>query len=407
MAAQSKRLLTVEEALLKVLADVVPITDGHEADLLDAHGAILLAPLLARHSQPPFDASAMDGYAVRAADVARLPVTLRCIGESAAGHGYAGPVGPGETVRIFTGAPMPAGTNAVIIQENARADGTSITVQAGAPDRDHVRPRGGDFQSGSQVLAANQRLEARHLTLAAAAGHARLTVRRAPVVAILATGDELVMPGQSPNADQIVCSNPFGVAAMVTAAGGTPRLLGIARDTVASLETKIALAAGSDVLVTLGGASAGDHDLVGPALALHGLELAFWKIAMRPGKPMLFGRLGETRVLGLPGNPVSSLITARLFLVPLIHALLGRSRTEPPAILATLGEPIAANGPRTHYMRGVRELGAKSSVTVRPLANQDSSLLVPLAAADCLIIRPIDAAAAPAGTTVPILPLDF
>ena len=407
MAAQSKRPLTVEDALLKVLDGVIPIIEGREVDLLDAHGTMLLAPLAARHAQPPFDASAMDGYAVHAADVARLPVTLRCIGESAAGHGFGGSVEKGETVRIFTGAPMPAGTNAVVIQENAHADGFSITVHAGAPDRDHVRPRGGDFQPGGQVLAANQRLEARHLTLAAAAGHARLTVRRAPVVAILATGDELVMPGQSPKADQIVCSNPFGIAAMVTAAGGTPRLLGIARDTIASLEAKIALAADADVLVTLGGASAGDHDLVGPALALHGLELAFWKIAMRPGKPMMFGRLGKTRVLGLPGNPVSSLITARLFLVPLIHALLGRSLQEPPAILATLAAPIAANGPRTHYMRGVRELNVNGAVMVRALLDQDSSLLVPLAAADCLIVRPIDAVAAPAGTTVPILALDF
>ena len=403
MADATQRPLTVEEALARVLAEVAAIPETQDVDLLDAHGATLGAALIARHTQPPFDASAMDGYAIRAGDVATLPVTLRLVGEAAAGHGFGGAIKAGEAVRIFTGAPMPAGADAVVIQENTRAAGDAITVVEGTVDFEHVRPRGGDFAAGRQVIAAGQRLQSRHLTLAAAAGYDRLGVRRAPVVAILATGDELVMPGQTPAADQIVCSNPFGVAAMVKAAGGTPRLLGIARDTAESLNAKRAAAADADVLVTLGGASVGDHDLVGPVLARRGMELAFWKIAMRPGKPMMFGRLGPQRVLGLPGNPVSSLITARLFLVPLIQALLGHTTSGQRTETAPLSQALPKNGPRAHYMRAIRDADGR----VTPVANQDSSLLTPLAAADCLIVRPVGAPAANAGSLVAVIPLDF
>ena len=407
MAAASNRALTVEEALAKVLDGVAPIAATHDVDLLAAHGAVLAEPLLARHTQPPFDASAMDGYAVRADDLKSLPATLRVIGAAAAGHAFSGSVAAGEAVRIFTGAPMPRGADAVVIQENTRSDDDRLTIADGTLDFEHIRPRGGDFEVGGEVIAANQRLSARHLTLAAAAGYPTLKVRRAPIVAILATGDELVMPGQQPAPDQIVCSNPFGVAAMVRAAGATPRLLGIAHDTAASLSEKIAMAADADILVTLGGASVGDHDLVGPVLASHGMSLAFWKIAMRPGTPMMFGRLGPTRVLGLPGNPVSSLVTARLFLLPLIGALLGLADNNPQPLTATLSETLPKNGPRAHYMRAVRHTSADGQTTVRALPNQDSSLLTPLAEANCLLIRAIGAAAAPAGTRVQILPLDF
>lgn len=403
----SKRPLTVEEALARVLDGVAPISETRDVDLLDALGAILAAPLIAQHAQPPFAASAMDGYAVRRADVAALPATLRIAGEAAAGHGFAGALKPGDAVRIFTGAPLPLGADAVVIQENTRAENGKVTVLAGTPDGDHVRPRAGDFDAGQTLLAAGQLLSARHLTLAAAAGHATLKIRRAPRVAILATGDELVPPGTVPARDQIVCSNPYGVAAMVRAAGGQPHLLGIARDTRASLDAKIAEAVDADILVTLGGASVGDHDLVGPALASRGMALDFWKIAMRPGKPMMFGRLGAQRVLGLPGNPVSSLITARLFLLPLIAALRGLPSHDGGVTHAPLAVALPANGPRAHYMRAIWTTGIDGRPAVCPLANQDSSLLTPLAAATVLIIRPISARAADAGDMVQTLPLDF
>ncbi len=407
MEKSSLRPLTVEEALTHVLAGARPINGNHQVDLLAAHGAVLAAPLLARHTQPPFNASAMDGYAVRTADIAVLPTVLRIIGEASAGHSFTRAVAAGEAVRIFTGAPLPAGADAVVIQENTRRDGTAVTITDGHPEADHIRPRGGDFSVGQMVLAAGTHLAARHLTLAAAAGYAHVSVRRPPRVAILATGDELVLPAEQPSHDQIICSNPYGVAAMVKAAGGLPVMLGIARDTAASLDEKIAEARGADILVTLGGASVGDHDLVAPALARHGMELAFWKIAMRPGKPMLFGHLGAQHVLGLPGNPVSSLITARLFLVPLIRAMLGMPTADAEKMTAILDTALPPNGPRAHYMRAARLPGTGSRPRVRPQANQDSSLLTPLAAADCLIVRPILAPALAAGAEVPVLPMDF
>jgi molybdopterin molybdotransferase len=406
-AGASKRALSVEDALARVLAGVTPISETRDVDLLAADGEVLARAVVAGHDQPPFAASAMDGYAVRATDVRTLPVALRVVGEAAAGRGFSGILSAGQALRIFTGAPMPQGADAVVIQEDTRAEGSSVTVLSGAPDRAHVRPRAGDFATGAQLLPAGQLLRARHLTLAAAAGCARLTVRRRPRVAILATGDELVWPGTAPGPDQIVCSNPFGVAAMVRAAGGDPMLLGIAQDTRASLDAKIAEAAGADVLVTLGGASVGDHDLVGPVLAARGMALSFWKIAMRPGKPMMFGTLGPQRVLGLPGNPVSSLITARLFLVPLIAALRGLPATLSASTSARSAVPLPANGPRAHYMRATVSLGADGQPAVTPMLNQDSSLLTPLATADVLIVRPTGAPAIAAGEIVPTLALDF
>lgn len=405
--SDAKRSLTVEAALARILDGVTPIAERRNVDLLQAHGAILAEAVVARHAQPPFAASAMDGYAVRRADVADLPATLQIAGEAAAGHGFAGVLNSGEAVRIFTGAPLPQGADAVVIQENARAENGRVTVLSGAPDPGHVRPRAGDFAAGQILLAAGQRLDARHLTLIAAAGYPTVQIRRPPRVAIVATGDELVPPGTTPARDQIVCSNPYGVAAMVRAAGGEPHLLGIARDTRASLEAKIAEAAGADVLVTLGGASVGDHDLVGPVLSDRGMALDFWKIDMRPGKPMMFGRLGAQRVLGLPGNPVSSLITARLFLMPLVAALRGLEAAYAGAKKAPLAVALPANGPRAHYMRATWTPGTDGKPAAIPLPNQDSSLLTPLAAATLLIVRPIGAPAALAGDWVDTLPLDF
>lgn len=399
--------LTVEAAGAAILDGVVPVAGVEHVGLLDAIGRVLAEPVSALLTQPPFAASAMDGYAVRPADVASLPARLRLVGTSAAGHGFRGQVGAGEAVRIFTGAPVPDGTVTIVIQENTRREGDIVHVVDGQPDREHIRPRGGDFATGDLLLAPDRLLTPRDVTLAAAMGHARLPVRCRPKVAILATGDELVLPGQTPKTDQIVCSNPFGVAGLVTAAGGAPDFIGIAGDTLESLVQHLERTRDADVIVTLGGASVGDHDLVGPALRDMGMSLGFWKIAMRPGKPLMYGRLGEQRVLGLPGNPVSSLVTARLFLVPLLRALSGRPHIPDVPTLARTTAALPANGPRAHYMRATRHIGPDGQPEVTPVRAQDSSLLSPLAEADVLLIRPIAANAAAAGELVPVLPLDM
>lgn len=398
--------LSVEAALARILKGVTPL-EAEPVSLLDANGRTLAADIPARLTQPPFAASAMDGYAVRKADVARLPATLAVIGESAAGLAFRGRLLPGQAVRIFTGAPIPEGADAIVIQENTHQTSTTITVHDGQPDADHIRPGGGDFLQGATLLRAGRVLDARALTLAAAGGYATLPVRRRPRVAILATGNELVAVGETPGPDQIISSNPVGLAAMVRAFGGEPILLGIAPDTTVEIADRLARAQAADVLVTTGGASVGDHDLVRPALESLGLRLEFWSLAMRPGKPMLFGCLGHQRVLGLPGNPVSALITARVFLCPLIAAHLGRAPGDPAGTTATLSSPLDANGPRQHYMRAhIDEAGDKPR-TVTPLSDQDSSRLAPLAEANVLIVRPPHAPPVPAGQSVPILWIDF
>jgi molybdopterin molybdotransferase len=398
--------LTVAEALARVLDGATPL-ETETVDVAEAQGRTLAAPLAARLTQPPFDASAMDGYAVRAADVAGLPARLAVIGEAAAGHPFAGSVGAGEAVRIFTGAPVPQGADAVVIQENTRRDGTAVVVTEGTPEAGHVRRRGFDFAAGDALLAAGRRLGPRELSLAAAMGHGEIAVRRAPRVAVLATGDELVLPGETPGPGQIVCSNHLGVAALCRQAGAVVRFLGIARDTTKSLDHHIAAATDADVLVTIGGASVGDHDLVGTVLRSHGMALDFWKIAMRPGKPLMFGKLGTQRVLGLPGNPVSSLICARVFVVPLIAALLGRPSTAETLETVPAGAPIERNGSRQHYMRATIRPGPDGRQAAHPARSQDSSLLSPLAESNAFIVRPIDAPAVAAGGDVQILRLDF
>ena len=265
----------------------------------------------------------MDGYAVRAADVTKLPARLTVIGESAAGRGFHARIEAGQAVRIFTGAPVPEGADAIVIQENTSRDGDTVVVGEGELDPGYIRKRGFDFAEGQPLLEAGRLLNAREVMLAASMGHGSVSVRKQPRVALLATGDELVLPGTKPGLDQIVCSNPFGIAAMVTGAGGVPTFTGIARDTRESLRAKLDEARDADIVVTIGGASVGDHDLVGPVLREKGMALDFWNIAMRPGKPLMFGTLGAQRVMGLPGNPVSSMICTRVFLVPLIRRLLG------------------------------------------------------------------------------------
>jgi molybdopterin molybdotransferase len=398
--------LSVAEALQEILHDVEP-TAAEAVPIGQAAGRVLAARLAARLTQPPFDAAAMDGYAVRAADVAQLPARLKVIGQAAAGHSYGGRVGMGEAVRIFTGAPMPDGADAIVIQENTVRGGDFVIVREGQPDPGYIRPRGFDFREGEALLEAGRRLGPREIALAAAMGHAAVPVRRRPVVAMLATGDELVPPGELPGPGRIVSSNPLGVAALAAQAGAEPRQLGIARDTRDSLEQHLEQSKGADILVTIGGASVGEHDLVVPVLKERGITLAFWKIDMRPGKPLMFGRLGAQRVLGLPGNPVSALICGRVFLVPLIRALLGLPHEDPAARQACLAEPIEANGPRQHYMRAGLRLRADGTLEAVPARSQDSSLLAPLAAADALLIRPPHAPALPAGADVSVLLLDF
>jgi molybdopterin molybdotransferase len=403
--------LSVDEALERILDGVEP-TAVEFAPLEAAHRRTLAQPLSALLTQPPFDASAMDGYAVRAGDIAHLPTTLAVIGTAAAGHPFAGGIAAGQAVRIFTGAPLPVGADAIVIQENAVPHATgsgasSVNVREGRPDPDHLRRMGFDFRAGEVLLGAGRRLGPRELSLAAAMGHAKIPVRRRPRVAILSTGDELRLPGSQPGPGQIIASNHLGVAALAETAGAQGRFLGIARDTPESLEEHLALADGADVIVTIGGASVGDHDLVGPVLRARGMVLSFWKINMRPGKPLMFGRLGASRVLGLPGNPVSSLVCARIFLVPLLRTLLGEPARDARPLAARLGVALEPNGPRQHYMRATTTLGSDGLCVVNPVRSQDSSLLAPLAEADCLVIRAPHAPLAPLGALVPILPLDF
>jgi molybdopterin molybdotransferase len=397
-------LLSVAEALARVTQGLEPL--GAESVALDsANGRVLAEDLAALLTQPPFDASAMDGYAARAEDVAVLPATLRLIGISAAGAGFDGKVGQGETVRIFTGAPVPEGADTIVIQEYAEETNGVVIAKAAVPGR-YVRPRGQDFKQGEVLLAAGTWLGPRELMLAAAMNHAELPVRRKPKVAILATGDEVVPPGSELGKDQIVSSVPIGLATLIARAGGEPMSLGIAKDDPKSLVTLARAGSAADILVTAGGASVGERDLVASALKTEGLEIDFWKIAMRPGMPLLYGRLGSQRVLSLPGNPVSALITAHVFLVPMLAAMLGLATAARPLPEAVLGEALEANGARQHYMRAISEWREDGRRVVRPLPSQDSSLVAELARADCLIVRAPDAPALPSGERVGIIPLN-
>lgn len=399
-------LISVDEALARLLDGVTPL-EAETVPLDDANGRTLAADIRANRTQPPFSASAMDGYAVRAADIASVPARLRVIGEAPAGHGFSGAVGPGEAVRIFTGAPLPRGADTILIQENAErsADGGEITALETAEHGRYVRPAGLDFHEGDTLLAAGQTLGFADLALAAAMNHATLPVHRRPRVAILATGDELVPPGGDPGPDQIIASNHIGVGALVEDHGGTAIQLGIAEDRADALARKIAAArdARADVLVTLGGASVGDHDLVQDALGQAGMDLAFWRIAMRPGKPLMAGRIGSMQVLGLPGNPVSSLVCSLLFLKPLLAALSGRPRIERLSEQLPLAADVGENDRREDYLRASLEIGEDGTERARPFERQDSSMLATLARADVLIVRPPHGPALPAGTPVPVI----
>ncbi|MEM9029985.1 MAG: gephyrin-like molybdotransferase Glp [Pseudomonadota bacterium] len=398
-------LISVDEALARCMADVTALPSETVA-LVDSDNRVLAQPLQATRTQPPFDAAAMDGYAVRAGDAAH-GATLNVIGQSAAGHAYSGVVGRGQAVRIFTGAPMPEGADAIVIQENVTRDDAQIVLTEGSGETRHIRMRGVDFFEGDALLAAGTRLGPRAVTLAAAMGHDVLPVTRRPRVAVIATGDELVLPGTPPNPDQIVCSNPFGIMAMLIRAGAETSFIGIAEDTEPALHAHLDRAADADLVITIGGASVGDHDLVAPTLRSRGVAFDFWKIAMRPGKPLMFGRKGPQRFLGLPGNPVSSLICARVFAYPLIHGLLGLAWTGNQQTRAILTDRLEANGPRRHYMRAISKRSENGDLSVAPVSSQDSSLLATLNRADALIVREAHAPVAEIAEPVTVLLLDF
>ncbi|MEI8179507.1 gephyrin-like molybdotransferase Glp [Aestuariivirga sp.] len=398
-------LIPVEEARARILKNVKPLP-AEEVKLELALGRVLARPLKAVRHQPPFDASAMDGYAVIAADVANVPAPLKLIGMSAAGHGFKGKLKRGDCVRIFTGAPVPRGADAVVIQENTEASGKVVSVLQAAKPEQNIRFSGLDFRKGDALLPAGLKLGARDIGLAAAANAAKLAVRRRPVVALIATGDELVLPGKAPRADQIVSSNSHALAAMAEHLGARVINFGIVPDNLRATERAIARASKADILVTTGGASVGDHDHVQEALRNSSIAIDFWKIAMRPGKPFMYGRRKGQHVLGLPGNPVSAMVCARLFLKPLIDALLGLDVSEDLAE-ARLGASMKANDTRQDYVRATLVEEPDGRRTVIPFAKQDSSMQRTFREARALIVRPPNAKAAGQGDVVKILRLDF
>ena len=400
-------MITVEEALARVLASAEAPLEEEKVTLEAAYGRVLARDVKALRTQPPFSNSAMDGYALRAADTESAPATLTVIGESAAGRAFEGAVGPGDAVRIFTGAPMPDGADTIVIQEDVSREGERIRLSTTAPAGDNLRLAGMDFQAGQMLIAAGHRLGPRDVALAAAANHTELTVRRRARVAILATGDELVPPGGTLGPAQIIASNNFAVAGLVATYGGVAIDLGIAVDELCATKAAISRAheAKADVLVTLGGASVGDYDLVQQALVSSGMELGFWRIAMRPGKPLMHGRLGAMRVLGVPGNPTSSMVCSILFLRPLLRALHGEP--EPgvdPSQPGRLAVDLPANGVRQDYMRASLSRNSDGILIATPATAQDSSLVKTMARADGLIVRPPHAEAAKAGDPCRVIP---
>ncbi|MGR3709445.1 MAG: molybdopterin molybdotransferase MoeA [Alterinioella nitratireducens] len=391
-------MIPVSDALSACLDLCAPL-ETEEVPLAEAATRTLARAVTARRDQPPFASSAMDGYAVTEDDL--IPGrSLRVVGEAAAGHHWAGRIGRGEAVRIFTGAPVPDGAAAVVIQEDVTRDGQRITLGRQLDDNRNIRAAGGDFRAGDS-LSAPRRLRPADIALAASMNLPTLPVTRAPVVAIIATGDELVQPGEDPRPDQIIASNSYGLKAMVEAEGAEARLLPIARDTEESLGTVLKLAEGADIVVTIGGASVGDHDLVGKVALGAGLERSFYKVAMRPGKPLMAGRLGDAVLLGLPGNPVSSLVCGHVFLLLMIRAMLGLGRAPAPRSQAPLAVDLPENGPREHYMRARLDRTGH----VKPFDRQDSALLTVLSEADVLMVRPAGQGSLKAGTLVDILRL--
>ena len=390
-------MISVDEALGHVFALAQPL--GTETvPLRQAAGRVLAKPVVASRAHPPFATSTMDGYAI-ATESVRIHDTFQVIGEAAAGHRFDGDVAAGQAVRIFTGAPIPPGTMRVVIQEDTRHIGSRISISSDPNSSLYIRPDGADFKVG-RMIAAPRLLSPSDVALIASMNQVEIVVSRKPVVALIATGDELVMPGEAPGADQIIASNALGLAAMVEAAGGIARVLPIARDKVGSLQGVFDLAKGADLVVTIGGASVGDHDLVGQVAEMRGMERAFYKVAMRPGKPLMAGQLEGSAILGLPGNPVSSIICGRIFMLPMMAAMQGLPAKAPERMTAILGAAICRNGPREHYMRARR-----SGDRVVVADCQDSGLLSVLADANALVVRPPNDPAKTAGDVVDVLDL--
>jgi molybdopterin molybdotransferase len=397
-------LISVEEARERILSALRP-TPSEIVALGSAWNRVTAAPVVARLTQPPADVSAMDGYALRAAD-GTLGATLKVIGSAPAGHPFGGSVGPGQAVRLFTGSVVPQGADAILLQEDATAAGSDVTINEAVTAGRHIRRAGQDFAAGDTVVPAARRLTARDIGLAAAANHPWLTVHRRPRVAILATGDEIAMPGEPIPAGGIVSSNSHALAALVRAAGGEPVVLPVASDTREAVAAVADAVLGMDMLVTTGGASVGDHDLVIESLQSRGMTLDFWQIAMRPGKPLLYGQLGAVPVLGLPGNPVSAMVCAILFLLPALSRLTGLPAGPPPTIQAFAGAALRANDHRADHLRATVTADAQGRVVVTPFPVQDSAMLRRLAHADALILRAPNAPAVAEGAEVTAIRLD-
>ncbi len=397
-------MISVAEARARILAPLQPLS-AETVPLSEAWHRVLAAPVTARVTQPPTDVSAMDGYAVQAAS-AQQGAVLRVIGQAPAGHPFAGKIGPGEAVRLFTGSVVPPGADAVLLQEDATPHGDTITVAETLPPARHIRPRGQDFAHGETVLHPGQRLSARQIGLAAAANHPWLPVHRRPRVAILATGDEIALPGEPLPEGGIVSSNSHMLAAMVRAAGGLPTILPVARDTEDAIAEAATAALGADLLLTTGGASVGTHDMVQAGLARHGFALDFWKIAMRPGKPMISGRIGALPVLGLPGNPVSAAVCAVLFLLPALRRLQGLPADPPPTLHALAGAPLRANDHGADHLRATLSRDSAGRLVATPFPRQDSGMLSLLAQAHCLVLRAPHAPAVNLGGDIEILLLE-
>ena len=395
-------MISVEEARSRILAGLRP-TAAETVSIAQAWGRVLAEAVHARLDQPPSDVSAMDGYAVRAGD----PGPWIVIGSAPAGHPFAGTVGPNQAVRLFTGSVVPTGADAIAVQEDAERDGDALALRERPASGRHIRRAGGDFAVGQLLIEPGARLGARAVGLAAAANHPWLAVHRRPRVAILATGDEIALPGQPVQPGGIVSSNALALAALVAGSGGEATILPIARDTIEAVAATADQLGGVDLLVTTGGASVGEHDLIQRGLGERGFALDFWQIAMRPGKPLIFGRLGPTPVLGLPGNPVSAFVCGVLFMVPAIARLAGRADSPLAFSAARLAAPVPQNDRREDHLRARLTVDADGELLAEPFARQDSSHLRVLAEAGALIRRPPHAPAAPIGTIVPIIRLDL
>jgi molybdopterin molybdotransferase len=398
-------MISVAEARERILAGLAP-TPAEIVPLAAAWGRVSAAPVKARLTQPPRDVSAMDGYALRAADGV-TGARLRVVGTSPAGHPWQGTVGRGEVARIFTGSVIPDGADAILLQEDTSRDGDLVTVNEGVRVGRHIRRAGQDFFAGDVLVSADKRLNARDIGLIAAGNHPWVSVRRSPRVAILATGDEIALPGEPIPAGGIVSSNSHALGALVRACGGEPMVLPVAPDDKSAIAATADAVEGMDLLITTGGASVGEHDLVQDALKGRGMQLDFWQIAMRPGKPLMHGRLGRVPMLGLPGNPVSALVTGILFVLPAIERLSGLPGDPPSVTTAMLGAPLEPNDHRADHLRARLERRDDGTLVATAFSRQDSAMLRLLTLADALILRPPHAPALGAGAEVPIIRLDL